>query len=98
MPSLTRRAARANSPASAGRSAGSRLVAASTSWSTAAGMPGTSEEGAGIAELTCWYATESGVSPVNGWRPVSSSKSITPAEYTSDLGPVASPVTCSGGR
>ncbi len=53
-PSLTRRTARANSPASAGRSAGSRLVAASTSWSTAAGMPGTRDEGAGTSWLTCW--------------------------------------------
>src|SRR5580658_8787406 len=52
--SLTRRTARANSPASAGRSAGSRLVAASTSWSTAAGIPGTSAEGAGTSWLTCW--------------------------------------------
>ena len=56
-----------------------------------------SEEGAGTSWLTCWYATESGVSPRNGWRPVSSSKSITPAEYTSPRGPVTSPATCSGG-
>src|SRR5580658_7179929 len=54
MPSLTRRTARANSPASAGRIAGSRLVAASTSRSTATGMPGTSVEGAGTSWLTCW--------------------------------------------
>ena len=97
VPCLTMRAARANSAASAGRRAGSLLVAASTSWSTAVGMPGMSEEGAGTSWLTCWYATESGVSPRNGWRPVSSSKSITPAEYTSPRGPVTSPATCSGG-
>src|SRR5712691_98653 len=52
-PSLTWRTARRNSPAAAGRRAGSRLVASSTSWSTAAGMPGTSADGAGTVELTC---------------------------------------------
>ena len=53
-PPRTRRTARKNPPASAGRRAGSRLVAASTSWSTAAGIPETSVDGAGMSVLTCW--------------------------------------------
>src|SRR5271166_4326332 len=53
-PSLTWRTALKNSPASEKRLAGSRLVAASTSWSTAAGIPWTSVDGAGTPELTCW--------------------------------------------
>ena len=60
------RVTRRNTPASVGRSCGSRLVAARTSWSTPCGIPPTSELTTGTSEFTCAYATASGVSPLNG--------------------------------
>src|SRR4029453_9810843 len=46
--------------------------------------------------LTCWYATATGVSPRNGGRPVSISKSTTPVEYRSVRASTVSPLACSG--
>ena len=90
------RVTRRNTPASAGRSCGSRLVAARTSWSTPGGIPPTSELTAGTSEFTCAYATASGDSPVNGCRPVSISNSRMPAAYTSLRASLGAPLTCSG--
>ena len=58
----------------------------------------TALEGGGTTSLTCLYATASGVSPVCGCLPVSSSNSITPAAYTSVRASAAPPATCSGAR
>src|SRR5690349_16099621 len=74
------------------------LVALATSASSAGGSPGTALDGGGTTSLTCLYATASGVSPVCGCLPVSSSKSITPAAYTSVRASAAPPATCSGAR
>ena len=90
------RTTRKKTSALAGRHCGSLLVAARTSWSTAGGTPPTSALTGGTSELTCAWATASGVSPLYGCRPVSISKSMMPAEYTSVRASVGAPVTCSG--
>ena len=50
------------------------------------------------ASPTCWYAIDTGVSPTNGGRPLSSSKSMQPAEYRSERASTVCPCACSGER
>src|SRR5439155_22338233 len=68
-------------------------------WHAAATFSGTSGASCrtgGGASVTCAMATDTGVSPVKGGRPVSISKRTTPSEYTSDCGPAGLPEACSG--
>ena len=44
-----------------------------TTASTATGTSGFSVDGGDGVSRTCWYATDTGLSPTNGGRPVSSS-------------------------
>ncbi len=76
---MTLSAIRRNCAASAGRPRGSRLVAIATSRSISGGTPATICDGGGTGSLTCLYATASGVSPVCGLAPVSSSNKTMPA-------------------
>ena len=70
----------------------------STIASSSRGTSGLSEDGGGAFSRTCWYATATGESPVNGGVPVSSSNSSTPVEYTSERASTFSPRACSGDR
>lgn len=55
-------------------------------------------EGTGGTSRTCWYATETAESPLNGGRPVSNSNSTQPVEYRSERWSTTSPRACSGER
>ena len=52
--------------------------------SSASGMEGSISRGESGMELICWMATETGVSPSKGRRPVIISYRTTPAEYRSE--------------
>ena len=85
-------------PASSGRAAGSLSVALSTSSSTRGAMSFARVEGAGTR---CAHAGRRRSSPsprVKGGLPVSSSKSTTPAEYTSERWSARPVPICSGGQ
>jgi hypothetical protein len=60
--------------------AGFFAIALSTMASSSGGTSGLIVEGGGAFSRTCWYATATGESPVNGGVPVTSSKSRTPVE------------------
>src|SRR5699024_9304688 len=75
--------ARSRSSAPAGRCSTERAAAQVTRESSSRGMPETTVDGAGMSSWTCWKATWTGCSPVNGWVPVSISNSTTPSEYRS---------------
>src|SRR4051794_23870879 len=76
-----------------------RLVSAfMTIESTSGGRSGSSVDGGAACSRTCWYATDTGLSPTNGGRPVSSSYNRHPVEYTSLRESTVSPRACSGDR
>jgi hypothetical protein len=69
------RAAAASSPALAHRSSGSLARPLSTTSSSALGSSGRIDDGAGASVLRCAYISTASPSPVNGRRPVRTSKS-----------------------
>ena len=62
------------------RSAGSFASARTTTRSRSPGTSGRSSDGAGGVSERCFIAISTGLSPVNGTSPVSSSKSTMPVE------------------
>ncbi|PLC11106.1 hypothetical protein AUQ48_01105 [Kocuria flava] len=92
------RSARRICPASWKRSAGSLASARAMKASTRGPSRGSTCEGTGAVSRTCWAATSTEVSPTNGARPVSSSKSTHAAEYRSERASTDAPRACSGER
>jgi hypothetical protein len=85
-----------NSAASVGRRSGSRAPAAETISSSTLGVPATLDETLGTSSCTCWKATLTGRSPLKAFSPVSISKRISPAAYTSERASAMPRPTCSG--
>src|SRR5438552_3775473 len=59
------------------------------------GRSGACQLGATGGVFRCWVMIATLSSPINGGRPVTSSYSIAPSEYRSDLGVTSPPIACS---
>jgi hypothetical protein len=88
--------AAASAAPSGGRSAGSFARAEFTTPASAGGTSPRKLSTAGAGRSRCMAASSIGCCAVNGSRPVSIRKRITPSEYTSLAGVAGSPAACSG--
>ena len=86
------------SPAVSYRFSGFLAIACMTTASTYRPTSGLMAEGGCGDSRTCWYATATGDSPVNGGAPATISYRTQPAEYRSDRASTVSPRACSGLR
>jgi hypothetical protein len=98
IPFFAARSARRNAAASWKRSARFFCSAFSSTLSSGSEISGLKLLGGSGLSRTCWYATDTGLSPTKGGRPVSVSYSRQPAEYRSLRASTASPRACSGDR